>query len=83
MSDEEPKRYYPTPGTDGYYTFERDEDGWRWYWQEAGQIDAPRPAFGSRAEALREAADDWEENGSGVSRFAGMLRGLAKKEEAK
>ena len=79
----EPKRYYPNPGHAGFYTVERDSDGWRWYWQEGDVMDQSRP-MSTQAEAFLDAAEDWDENGnSGDRRFSGMLQGLATRSAAR
>lgn len=85
MSTAAERMYRPHPERwpdSGYLLFPID-DGWRWLWGEPGEVDEISPHFDSRADALRSIAADWEEHGGErLPRFVGMLRGLAKREEA-
>jgi len=73
-------QYRPVEDGGGYH-FEESENGWRWVWTEPDNADEDTqfsPYYKSKAGALRGAAQDWDENGSGPDRrFSGMLRGLA------
>ncbi len=73
-------QYRPVEDGGGYH-FEESANGWRWVWTEPDNADEDTqfsPYYKSKAGALRAAAQDWDENGSGPDRrFSGMLRGLA------
>lgn len=69
----------------GGYAIEHGAEGHRWLWSEAGMNgDVDFGAWVStRAEALRDAALDWEYSGSGAeNRFAGRLRALATRSDS-
>lgn len=72
----------------GYYQFWQHSQTlqWRWSWTEVAkdvEYSDDGPWRTSLAEAMRDAAADWESNGSPSMnrRFAGMLMGLATKAE--
>ena len=70
----------------GFYEIQESEDGYRWRWTEP-VTDQECDDFGkwreTRAEALRDAAWDWDSNGSPdeYPRLAPTLRGLATRAE--
>lgn len=61
-------------------------DGWAWEWREdigEGEIEVELgKTRDTKAEAYRDAADDWESNGGGPGRLAGTLRAMASRLEA-
>ena len=70
------------------YRFLQTTSGWAWEYQEPGQeTERTRLRFRTRAEAMRDAANDWSENGSpgqsGNDSLTGTLRRLANLEESK
>lgn len=73
------------PDSGRYEITQRPDGEWTWTWTEVAkgiQYKDDGPSFASRSLALLHAADDWEQNGdSSNRRFAGMLRGLARREE--
>lgn len=56
---------------------------WRWTWRETAKgvpYAESGPWFNSPADAWRDAADDWDNNGSGADRrYSGRLRAAATK----
>ena len=70
----------------GGYTIWHGPEGYRWGWEETAKGEVYKD-YGkwreTAAEALRDAADDWESTGdSSNKRFSGMLRGLATKADS-
>lgn len=74
----------PDLGSYEFFQHSRTRE-WQWTWREVAkgvEYTDDSTWFGSLAEAMRDAANDWESNGNSSNRrFAGMLRGLAAKEE--
>lgn len=70
----------------GYFiesgTTETGDTRYRWGYTEAGDTDFG-PWFSSLPTALRDAAEDWEDNGSSTPRHAAVLRGAATRAEKK
>jgi len=62
----------------GYKVF-RTGEGWKWAWMEPDQEpEFSEEFYPTQVEALRAAADDWEESGGDPNiRIAATLRGLA------
>jgi hypothetical protein len=80
-------RYYvdKSEPESGYYEILPSEGGHIWRWREVAKgkeyIDDSRP-FPSEAEAYRDAASDWEENGNSSNRrLGGILRAAATRAE--
>ncbi|MCS4278015.1 hypothetical protein M2390_003235 [Mycetocola sp. BIGb0189] len=77
---------YPKKGT-YYYEFQKVPGGYMWFWfeknldPELGCDGDKSRVFPTRAEALRDAADDWESNGGEVTPLARTLRAAATREE--
>lgn len=84
-NEERVYRPYPNdPAQLGAYLLFPEADGWRWLWREPDEPDEIGPLSASRAAALRSIARDWEgAGGEPLPKFVGMLRGLARKEEAR
>lgn len=69
----------------GGYTIFHGPEGYRWGWEEVARGEVHRD-YGkwrdTRAEALRDAADDWESNGNSSNRrLGGTLRAAATRSE--
>lgn len=66
------------------YVFARVEDGYRWGWIEPGYDVEWGSTSSSLSDSLRDAADDWDENGSGsLTRRGAVLRQIATREDRK
>lgn len=65
------------------YVIEQVGEKYRWAWHERDITDRERHTYPTIAEALREAADDWEMNGESNSRRAAILKAAATREEKK
>ena len=69
----------------GGYTVFRGRDGFRWTWEEVAKGETFRDDsrwFDTAAEALRDAAEDWESNGNSSNRrLGGVLRAAATRAE--
>lgn len=78
--------YLPTDLTLGFYSIEQDAAGERFRYVWTDEVDAT-PAehgrwFESLSKALRDAADNWDESGSG-GRLSATLRAAATRAEKK
>lgn len=73
--------YGPFSNTQTGYLIEHSVEGWRRVWVEPGEDDDEGPWCSSEAEALREAADDWESSGTRMPQMLTTLRSLATKAE--
>jgi hypothetical protein len=66
----------PTDPRMGYYVMIGDEEGWRWHWFEGGMEYDVSVVYPSRAESLRAAADDAQDNVSDVNGGSLLARRL-------
>ncbi len=78
--------YYAVKGEpeEGFYDIEETDEGFRWTWGEVAKGEAFHDVGkwrATRAEALEDAAADWDDNGTRYTnpRLAGMLRALAER----
>lgn len=78
--------YLPTDLSLGYYAVEQNDDGtrFRWSWtdEEGAKPTDYSPWFEKLSKALRDAADNWDEAGSG-GRLSATLRAAATRAEKK
>lgn len=63
------------------YSIERADSDYCWVWREGNVEDYSRHTWKTIGEALRDAADDWDENGSPKPRRSAVLRGAATRAE--
>jgi hypothetical protein len=65
---------------EGYAIEKNNEGQYRWSWSESGGEEGSEGEWkDSQVEALRDAAQDWDDSGDGSQNYASVLRGAATK----